>query len=136
MPATGKRVFPFAFEGRYRRPARLFGITVATATVTVDGVSLTARFGPWRVSTPLSNIARATVTGPYRWYTTAGPARLTPSDRGLTFATNSHHGVQLDFHEPVAGIEPTARLRHPNLTVTVTDYRGLVAYLGPFADQP
>lgn len=129
MSTGDRRVFAFAFEGRYRLPARLFGVTPDRATVTVDGETLTARFGPWRLATPLSNIARATVAGPYRWYTTAGPARLTPSDRGLTFATNSHHGVRIDFREPVAGIEPTGRLRHPNLTVTVADYSELAARL-------
>lgn len=119
------QVFPFAFAASYRNPARLFGITPERALVTVTGKELIARFGPWRVQTPLSNVAGAVVTGPYRWIKTAGPARLAITDRGLTFATNADHGVEIRFHEPVQGIEPRGWLRHPTLTVTVTNYPAL-----------
>lgn len=125
----GERTFDFAFEPSYRRAAALFGVTPENAGVRVDGEKLRARFGKWRVSTPLANIAEVRLTGPYAWLKTAGPARLAISDRGLTFATNSQRGVEIHFHETVAGIEPSGRLRHPNLTLTVADTDGLYALL-------
>lgn len=124
-PITGTH-FSFAFDQRYRRPAQLFGVTPENCTVVVGAEFFEARFGRWRLRTPLCNIRTTTSTGPYRFFKTAGPARLAITDRGLTFATNGECGVQLDFVEPVAGIEPTGRLRHPNLTVTVADCTGLV----------
>ena len=121
--------FEFAFEPAYRVPAAGFGVLPATTWVRVDATHLSARFGPWRIRTALFNIVGVRLTGPYTFVKTAGPARLTPSDRGLTFATNHRQGVQIDFHAAIAGIEPTGRLRHPNLTVTVADCAGLVSRL-------
>jgi len=37
--------------------------------------------------------------------------------------------VCICFREPVTGLDPTGRLRHPGLTVTVADVDGLVAAL-------
>jgi hypothetical protein len=121
--------FAFRFADAYRRPARLFGITPATAWVDVDANTLRARFGRWRVTTPLANISKVAVTGPYRFLKTAGPARLALTDRGLTFATNGERGVLISFHTPVPGLEPTGLLRHPELTVTVADADGLIERL-------
>jgi hypothetical protein len=98
--------FAFAFASSYRLPARAFGVTPATAWVKVDGASFQARFGPWRVSTPLANITDVAVTGPYRFAKTAGPARLAITDRGLTFATNGERGVRVSFTTPVRGLDP------------------------------
>ena len=66
---------------------------------------------------------------------TAGPAHLGLSDRGLTFASNGERGVLISFHQPVPGIEPTGRLRHPELTVTVADVEGLASMLRARAPQ-
>ena len=98
--------------------------------ITVTEDELLARFGPWRIRTAIANISDVAVTGPYRYLKVAGPAHLGITDRGLTFATNARRGVQFDFHEPIPGIEPTGRLRHPNLTVTPTDWAGLVEAVG------
>lgn len=62
--------------------------------------ALDARFGPWRVSTPLANVTDVAVTGPYASWKTAGPARLAITDRGLTFATNGNRGVLISFRAP------------------------------------
>lgn len=126
---TGQ-LFPFAFAPSYRLPARVFGVSAKTAYVRLDHDTFEARFGPWHVRTPRSNIAAVYITGPYGFLKTAGPAHLTFGDRGLTFATTGARGVCLDFVEPIRGIEPTGRLRHPNLTVTVADCAGLSAALG------
>ncbi|HEY8300797.1 MAG TPA: hypothetical protein VIG48_02760 [Jatrophihabitans sp.] len=124
------RRFEFAFEDRYVRPARLFGVTPRTSGIEVDDHELRARFGTWRIATPLANIRKVQVTGPYRFVKTAGPARLGVTDRGLTFATNSRAGVQLDFAQPITGIDwRLGLIKHPNLTLTPTDVDGLADLL-------
>ena len=130
------REFPFAFDPSYLRLARLFGITPEAARVTVDDGELRARYGPWRVGTPCNNIAHTEVSGPYRFSTTVGPARLSFADRGLTFASDGRRGVCIIFREPVRGLEPTGFLRHPGLTVTVANCEGLVRVLREEAGHP
>ena len=124
-----KTTFPFRFDPTYRRLARLFGVTPERSWVALDAEHFEARFGPWRVRTPRSNIAAAQVTGPYAFLKTAGPARLGITDRGLTFASNGDRGVCITFHSPVAGIDRGGRIRHPELTVTVLDVDGLMEAL-------
>ena len=121
--------FPFRFDPTYRRLARLFGVTPERAWVDLREEELDARYGPWRLRTPMSNIARVEVTGPYAFLKTAGPARLGISDRSLTFASNGDRGVCITFHSPVPGIDPFGRVRHSELTVTVVDVDGLVEAL-------
>jgi hypothetical protein len=70
--------FDFAFAPPYRRLARPLRVNPESAWVEVDDVTFDARFGHWRVRTPLTNITGAEVTGPYAFWKTAGPAR-TPS---------------------------------------------------------
>ena len=140
MSATIVEDFRFRFGPRYRRAARLFGITDRRSLVRVTDQHFTARFGPWSVQTPLSNVRTVSVTGPYHFLKTAGPAHLSLADRGLTFATNGDRGVCLEFVEPVTGLDPLGVLRHPNLTVTVADTRGLAELLlqrtGPPTQAP
>jgi hypothetical protein len=131
MVENGAERFGFAFAPAYRRLARLFGITPSRAWVEVGGTTLEARFGPWRVSTPLANVADVAITGPYAFWKTGGPARLAVTDRGLTFATNGDRGVLISFKSPVRGLDPLGVVRHPELTVTVADVDGLVAALRP-----
>jgi hypothetical protein len=64
--------FPFRFDPGYRRLARLFGVTPERAWVDVGEEEFEARYGPWRVRTPLSNLAGVEVTGPYSFVKTAG----------------------------------------------------------------
>ncbi len=126
---SGAERFPFHFANAYRRPARVFGITPETAWVDVSADALDARFGRWRVSTPLANIGAVAVTGPYAFLKTAGPARLAITDRGLTFATNGERGVLISFRTPVGGLDAMGLIRHPELTVTVADVDGLAERL-------
>jgi hypothetical protein len=122
-------IFRFEFDAWHRRVSRLFGVSERSAVVTLHDAEFEASFGPWRVSTPYGNIDEVEVTGPYQLVKTIGPPRLSLADRGLTFASNSQAGVCLSFRDPVPGVEPTGRLRHPNLTVTVADPAGLAAAL-------
>ncbi|MEV6441433.1 hypothetical protein [Amycolatopsis sp. NPDC051716] len=92
----------------------------ARAGLELDAAGLRVRFGPWLVQTPLSNLAGAEATGPYRALRVFG-VRLSLADRGLTFGTTTQGGVCLRFREPVRGIDPWGLLRHPGLTVTVSE---------------
>ncbi len=111
--------FPFRFDLPYRIAAAPFGVTPRTTWAEVDDDSLEVRFGPWTVRTELDNIAGVEESGPFGFLKTAGPAHLSFADRGLTFATNGQRGLCMRFVEPVGGIDPLGRIRHPGLTVTV-----------------
>jgi len=126
-PALAEQTFRFRFDPRYRLLALPFGVTDARAWVRLGPAGLVARFGPWTVETPIDNLVGAEVTGPYGFLRTAGSARLSSTDRGLTFATNGERGVCVRFVEPVSGIDAAGLIRHPGLTVTVADVEGLRA---------
>jgi len=121
--------FPFRFTPSYAVAARLFGITPDRSEVVVGNGMLRARFGPWHVQTPLSNITGVELQGPYAYVKTAGPPHLTFSDHGLTFASNGDRGVFIELREKVPGISPFGPPTHPNITLTVRDCEGLAAAL-------
>lgn len=125
--SSSTRRFPFRFSGVPGVACRGFLVTPGTAWVLVSLHEVEARFGPWRVATTLDNVASAEVSGPYRWPAVAGPARLSASDHGLTFASSADGGTCLTFHEPLPPVQPLPRWTHPGLTVTVDDPAGLVA---------
>ena len=113
--------FPFRFERRLVPFSLAFGVTPRTAWVEVDDEDLTVRFGLWRLVTPRRNIVEGQLTGPYSFAKVAGPAHLSFSDRGVTFATTTEQGVCFTLREPVSGIAPFGTLRHPGVTVTVAE---------------
>jgi hypothetical protein len=121
--------FEFEFAPAYRPAGALFGVRPAKAWVEVDDTTFRARYGPWRVTTPLTNITDVSITGPYAYIKTAGPARLAFTDRGLSFTPNGRQGVLICFAEPVPGLDPFGLLRHPELTVGVADPERLAARL-------
>ncbi|MHA3704074.1 hypothetical protein ACXR2U_18040 [Jatrophihabitans sp. YIM 134969] len=121
--------FRFDVDRSYALAALPFGVRADAARVTVGDGRMVARFGPWTVDTALTNIASTEFSGPFHVVKTAGPAHLTFSDRGLTFATTGRQGLMIRFHEPVRGIDPLGLIRHPNLTVTVLDREALAAAL-------
>lgn len=122
--------FEFDFSRDVRRWNRLFAVNSRSAYLLVDDGDLIVHFGPWTLTTTLNNIVDATITGPYRLWRVAGPARLSLADRGLTFATTTRTGLCLTFRSPVPSIDPLGIFRHPNLTVTVKDPRALAKALG------
>ncbi|MGE5695429.1 MAG: hypothetical protein ACM4D3_09380 [Candidatus Sericytochromatia bacterium] len=87
------RRFAFRFSPPYRVAGLGFGVAPSTCEVRVGAGRLLVRFAPWRVETELDNIVDATITGPYTFIKTAGPAHRSLSDRGLTFAANGERGV-------------------------------------------
>lgn len=122
--------FDFAFDPRYRAAGLPFGVTPARTWIEVGDGRLRARFGPWRLDTPLDNVAEVSTSGGYSFVKTAGPAHLSLTDKGVTFATNADRGVCVRFHEPVQALDRSGRLRHPGATFTVADVEGFVAALG------
>lgn len=123
--------FTFRFSRSYRLAGLAFGVTARTTGLVVTPYRLHVRFGLWRLDTPLTNIASAGVAGPYGFVKTAGPAHLSFSDHGVTFATNGERGTCIEFHEPVRVLNPFGPPLHPNLTVTVNEPEQLAALLSP-----
>jgi len=122
--------FAFRFDRWHRLAALPFGVAPSSAhvevTTSADGERvLTARFGPWCLTTPVDNVAGTATSGPYSLLKTAGPAHVSLKDFGLTFATNGSEGLCIRFRRSVPGVAPTGLLRHPALTVTVDDVQGL-----------
>jgi uncharacterized protein YndB with AHSA1/START domain len=124
------RSFEFAFAPSYAAAGRAFGITPATATVEVGPQWLYVGYGPWRLVTPVDNVASAEIAGGFAWIKTAGPPHLSLEDRGISFTTNGDRALCLAFHEPVPSIDPTATITHPGATLSVADPEGLAEALG------
>lgn len=120
--------YPFAFDPAYRAAGLPFGVMPRTAYVEVDDHALRVRFGFWRLETPRDNIKEASLSGGYSFVKTAGPAHLSLSDKGVTFATNGRAGVCLSLKQPVKALDPSGRLTHPGFTVTVADTASLLAW--------
>lgn len=123
------RRFAFAFASAYRLPALVLGITPRTTWVEVGPDELVVHYGLWRLRTPLDNIESVQETGGFTFLQTAGPPHLSFSDRGISFATNGDRAVCLQLVEPVPGIDPTGRIRHPGVTLTLADIEGFRAAL-------
>lgn len=115
------RDYSFRFVRPYLAAAVPFGVRPAACGVRVSQDRIAIRFGPWRATVLLDNIAEVAITGPYRFLKTAGPPHLSLADRGITFATNGDRGVYITLREPIGAIEPSGLIRHPNVTVTVAD---------------
>ena len=115
--------FPIRLGARSRPLLRLFGARPDNAYVDLDG-DFDARFGDFRVRTPLANIASWRIEGPWRWITAIG-VRRSIRHGDVTFGGNHRGGVRVDFREPVR----LSRLRVPALYVTVDDLEGLAAAL-------
>jgi hypothetical protein len=112
--------FEFAFDPRFRVPLRLLGVHPGSCHVVVDDERFQARYGPWKLVTPIDNVADVTVSGGYRWFRVIGP-RGSIKDRGATFGTNAWAGTCVSFREPVGALLGEGRFEHPGLTVTVAD---------------
>jgi hypothetical protein len=91
--------FPIRIGRRSRPVVRLWTATPETAYAEI-GDELEIRFGRIRFRTPVSNIARWRIEGPFVWVRAIGIRR---SLRGgdVSFAGAAHGGVRLDLVEPV-----------------------------------
>lgn len=117
--------FPFAFDRRFSSPLRVLGVRPETSGVFVDDDTLRVVFGPWKLQTPLTNVASVEVSGGFRWFRVLGP-HISLADRGVTFGTNAEEGACILLHQPVPALVG-ALLPHPGVTVTVDGPRALKA---------
>jgi hypothetical protein len=101
----------------------LFGVRAENAYVDLDE-DVDARFGRFRVRTPVANVASWRIEGPWRWITAIG-VRRSVRHGDLTFGGNHAGGVRIDFRERVR----SSPFWIPALYVTVDDLDGLAAAL-------
>jgi hypothetical protein len=101
----------------------LFGVRGDNAYVDL-GANVDARFGFFRVTTPVGNVASWRIEGPWRWITAIGVRR---SFRHGDIAFDGTHtgGVRIDFREAVR----FGPFRQTALYVTVEDLEGFAAAL-------
>ena len=117
--------FPIRIQKNLKPLLLLFGVhDDGKALVRLDGDSLTATFGRFGARTPLANIERWDITGPYSSFRAFG-VRRTIGTHDLSFGGSAHGGVRLRFREPVRA----AHLWNTELYLTVDDLAGLGAAL-------
>jgi hypothetical protein len=126
---TAQIEVPLPLDGFVGLAARAFGVRADRAWALIADGTLTVRYGPWVMRAELANIRSIEVTGPYRPWRVAGPAHVSLTDLGLTFATNAAAGVCVQFDEPVPGLLPTRMIVHPGLTFTVAEPERFAATL-------
>ncbi len=119
--------FPIRVAGGLgRRFVRLFGVRPGQPFVEVGdpGGDFTAVFGRVRLRTPLANITRWRIEGPWLAITALG-VRRSIRHGDVTFGGSPHGGVRVDFRAPVR----VGPFRVPALYVTVDDLAGLAKAL-------
>lgn len=117
------RRFPFRLGPLSRPVLLLWGVRKHNAYVDLD-TRLDARFGFFHLQTPVANIVRWRIEGPWRWLTAIG-VRGSVRNGDITFGGTHRGGVRLDFRERVQW----GPLRVPALYVTVEDLEGFAAAL-------
>jgi hypothetical protein len=128
LDGVGVMRFEFDWDPAYRRILRVIGVRPGTSWVEV-GDELVVRYGPWHARTPIANITRVCVTGPYVPLRGVGP-HLSLKDRGITFGTNARRGICALFRDPITGIDRVGVIKHPGLTLTLADIEGFAAAVG------
>jgi hypothetical protein len=126
--------FPIRVGRRSRLLLRLFGVRNGNAWVELvsaggaDGAPnsqiVDARFGFFRLTTPLANISSYRIEGPWLWITAIGVRTGFPG-LDVTFGGSPHGGIRLNFRERVR----FGPLRIPALYVTADNLEGLAAAL-------
>jgi len=102
----------------------LFGATPETAWAEIGDGAFGARFGRFSFRTPVENIARWRIEGPWRWITAIG-VRRSVRHGDVSFAGSPHGGVRLDFRQPVR----VGPFQVPALYVGVDDLEAFAATL-------
>jgi hypothetical protein len=117
--------FPIRVGHRSRLLLRvLFGVRRGTAWAEVGPERMTVRLGWWQLSTPMANIERWRIEGPFRWITAIG-VRRSLRDGDISFAGSAHGGVRMDLRER----QPWGPLRIPAIYVAADDLEGFAAAL-------
>ena len=101
----------------------LWGVRERNAYVELSD-DVFARFGFYSFRTPLANVARWRIEGPWRWITAIG-VRMSVRHRDVSFSGTAAGGVRLDFKERV----PWSIFHVPALYVGVDDLDAFAAAL-------
>ncbi len=119
--------FPYDLDSRWKAMFAALRLKPTDGVTITDDGRLVATFGRVKVDTPLTNIDHTELAGPHRWYTSVG-LRLSFSDDGLTFGTNSRRSVCIGFVERIPKV--IGFKDHSALSVSVADPEGLAAAIG------
>lgn len=117
-----EQFFPYRLDARWKAMFAVLGVDDDDGVTVGDDGSIVATFGRKRVETTVDNVAGTEISGPHRWYTAVG-LRLSFADDGLTFGTNHHRGLCIDFVERVPRV--IGFKDHSALWVSVADPEGL-----------
>ena len=118
--------FPIRVGRRSRLLLRVFfGVTPENAWIEVadppDG-QVAVSFGRFRFRTPLENVVRWRIEGPWLWITAIG-VRASIRHHDVSFDGSAHGGVRLDFRQAVHW----RFLDVPAIYVSADDHDGLAA---------
>jgi hypothetical protein len=119
--------FPYELDRRWQPMFVLLGLDRDDGVHVGSDGSLRATFGRVSIDTTLDNVHHTEVTGPHRWYTAVG-LRLSFADDGITFGTNHHRGLCIEFVDRVPKV--IGFRDHSTLWVSVADPEGLAAAIG------
>ena len=117
------RRFPIRIGRRSRPLLLLFGVRGGNAYVDL-GRDVHVRFGFFRLTTPVANVARWRIEGPWSWITAIG-VRNGIRHGDVAFDGTHTGGVRMDVSEPVR----FGPLRRTAIYVTVEDLEGFAAAL-------
>ncbi|MCP4308061.1 MAG: hypothetical protein GY788_24945 [bacterium] len=131
MTDTAEQFFPYRFDRRWQAAFLALGVKKDDGVTITESGMLQAKYGRFKVETPLSNVASTEVTGPHRWYTAVG-LRLSGTDDSITFGTNHRLGLSILFTEKVRRV--IGLRRHSTLWVSVAEPEELAAAIGARAD--
>jgi hypothetical protein len=124
---TDELFFPYRFDRRWQATFVTLRVKKDDGVTVTESGMLLAKYGRFKVETPLTNIDRTEVTGPHRWYTAVG-LRLSGIDDSITFGTNHRLGLSIVFKENVPRV--IGLKRHSTLWVSVADPEKLAAAIG------
>jgi hypothetical protein len=117
--------FPIRIQPNLKVLLLAFGVhDDGRALVRLADGRFSATFGRFQATTPLANVERWDITGPYRSWRAFG-VRRSIGQHDLTFGGSAHGGLRVHFRQPVRA----ARLMNSELYVTVDDLEGLAAAL-------
>ena len=97
----------------------LFGVKPDTAWAAIDDTMVSAQFGWFSFSTPLANVERWRIEGPWLWITAIG-VRMSIRHRDVSFAGSPQGGVRIDARERIRWLG----FRVPAFYVGVDDLDG------------
>ena len=120
--------FPIRVGLRSRLLLRVFfGVKPGQARIALgDGPDgeLDVRFGWAHFHTPMANVVRWQIEGPFRWITAIG-LRMSIRHRDVTFGGSHHGGVRIDLRQP----QRWTIFNVPAIYVPADDLEGLAAEL-------